>query len=467
MNELGTRAWAIAALGGMLLTGCAVGPNYLSPTPALPPSFSAANEAGAPPGLSSPSGDLSRWWRQFGDSTLSELIEEALGSNLSVALAEARLRQARATRSVAAGALWPAVSASATYERRSGPLYAAAGSPNLYQADLSAAFAIDLFGAIRRNVEAADASVEAAMEGTRDAEVSLAAQVALFYVQLRGYQQEALTARNNVAQQKKTAEITRKLYKVGFDSGLDIANAESLVATTEAQIPVFETGARQSIYTLSVLLGRSPGDLVGRLSAPGGLPSVPSEVAAGQPSDLVRRRPDVREAEAQLHAATAQIGAAEAALLPQFSIGAGANQQSGQLSQWWNTSNLSLFVGPTMTWPIFQGGAGVANVHLQEAAREEALITYRQTVLSATQDVENALTAVTHEREHHRALGEAVAADHKAVDLSLKLYTEGQTDFLNVLTAEKTLFTDELALDQSNESVAADAIALYLALGGG
>jgi len=412
--------------------------------------------------------DLALWWRQFKDPTLDSLIDGALKTNLSLALAQASLRQAQALRGVAAGGLWPSLTATASYERQSGPEYLTNGAPrNLYSAGLGAAWELDFFGAVRRNVESATANVLAAVENLRDVQVNIVAEVALDYVQLRGYQQQIATARNNLAQQQHTADITRKLYKVGFDSALDVANAESLVAQTEAQIPVYETGARQSIYALSVLLDRQPGDLIERLSPTGDLPGVPAEIPSGIPSDILRRRPDIRQAEAQLHSATAQIGVATAQLFPQFSLTGGVNWESTYFPTWMQGSNRSFFIGPAATWPIFQGGAIVSNIHVQEALRDQSFVTYQQTVLNALQQVENSLIAFSKEQVHHRALEQAVASDRKAVHLSLTLYQEGQTDFLNVLTAQKQQYTDESALTQSTQNISGDLIALYQALGGG
>jgi len=286
-------------------------------------------------------------------------------------------------------------------------------------------------------------------------------------VQLRGYQQEIITARNNLKVEQQTLDITRKLYTVGFDSGLDMAEAQSTVATTEAQIPVFETGARQSIYALSVLLAQHPGDLVERLSPSGDLPALPEQTPAGLPSDLLRRRPDIRQAEAQLHSATAQIGVAVAQLFPQFSLTGSVSWQSSQVKTWFQSSNRSSSLGPAVTWPVFQGGAIVSNIHAQQALRDQAYITYQQTDLTALQDVENALIAFGEKQKHYKSLSDAVTADHKAVDLSLRLFQEGQTDFLSVLTAQRTLYTDDSAFTQSGQNLGTDLIALYKALGGG
>ncbi len=462
------RAKVPAALLTILITGCAVGPDYHPPRASVPASWVGVTNTHQPSVVTDRPADLARWWQRLGDPTLTSLVEEALKANSSLALAQANLRQARALRDIAAGGFWPSATATAAYQRQAGPLYMTGEVPrNLYETGLDAAWELDFFGGVRRSVESASAGVQAAIENIRDVQVSIAAEVALDYIQLRGNQQQIVTARNNLQVQQHTAEITRKLYTVGFDSGLDMANAESTVATTESQIPVFETAARQSIYALSVLLARPPGDLLERLSPIGKLPAIPQQIPAGLPSDLLRRRPDIRQAEAQLHSATAQIGVAVAQLFPQFSLTGGVTWQSSGLNSWLQSSNRSVFIGPAASWPLFQGGAIVANIRAQEALRDQAFITYQQTVLTALQDVENALIAFTEEQQRYKSLSEAVADDHKAVDLSLLLFREGQTDFLSVLTAERTLYTDDSAFTQSGENIATDLIALYKALGGG
>jgi NodT family efflux transporter outer membrane factor (OMF) lipoprotein len=465
------KAKVLACLMLIVASGCMVGPDFRKPEPPMPDSFLGVKEAkqpGAKSVATDRSADLARWWRQFEDPTLDRLVGEALKANLSLALAEANLRQARALRGIAVAGLFPSATASAAYQRQSGPLYGTTGNPrNLYLATVDAAWELDFFGGVRRNVESATANVTAAVENLRDVQVVLIAEVALYYVQLRGYQQQIVTARNNIKAQRHTADITRRLFKAGFDSGLDVANAESVVASTEAQIPVFETGARQSIYALSVLLARPPADLVELLSPTGGFPAVPREIPTGLPSELLRRRPDIRQAEAQLHSTTAQIGVATAQLFPQFSLTGGATWQSTASHIWFNNVSRSLFIGPAASWPIFQGGAIVSSIRAQEALRDQAFITYKQTVLTALQDVENALVAFAKEQEHNKSLGDAVAYDRKAVELSLKLFQEGQTDFLSVLVAERQLYTDETALTTSTQNIAADLVALYKALGGG
>jgi NodT family efflux transporter outer membrane factor (OMF) lipoprotein len=449
------------------ISGCMVGPNYVPPRTTVPAEWAGGAEApgGQPSVTTAAEPGLTRWWLQFNDPAMTLLVEEALKANLDLKTAEAVVRQARASRGIAFGTLLPSVGASAEYQRAR--TASSQRDQNLFQAGLDAVWELDIFGGLHRNVEAADATVEAAMENMHAVQVSLVAEVVLNYVQLRGYQQEILVAQKNLQAQQQTADITRKLYNTGFDTALDVANADAAVATTGAQIPVYETAARQSIYGLSILLARPPADLLKQLSPLAGLPSVPTHVPIGLPSGLLRRRPDVKAAEAQLHAATAQIGVAVADFFPQFSLTGSVNWNSNLLQTWWNTANRTFGVGPSVTWPIFQGGAIAANVRLQEALRDQAFIAYQKTVLTAFQDVENALTAFVNEQQHRMLLSDAVVANRKAVALSLVLYTGGQNNFLAVTIAQQSLYAAESALVQSDCTVATDLIALYKALGGG
>ena len=453
------------------VSGCMVGPDYHAPHPDAPSGWAGVGQMPAkhPSVATAQPAELTQWWKQFDDPVLTQLVEDALKTNLDLKLAVAVLRQTRAARGIAAAPLWPAISASAKYQRETTLLsqYTAGSAQNLYQAGFDAAWELDVFGGQRRNVESADANVHASIEGVSLAQVSLAAEVALNYVQLRGYQQQIVVAQKNLKSMQDTALITRQKSKVGFDCDLDVANADANVATTEAQIPVFETSARQSIYALSVLLARHPSDLLEQLTPADNIPGVPPQIPAGLPSDLLRRRPDIRQVEAQLHAATAQIGVATADLFPKFSLTGTVSWQSNLMNAWWTGASQSYSFGPSVTWPIFQGGAIVSNIRVQEALTDQAFITYRKTVLGAFQDVENALIAFSKEQEHYKSLKDSVAANSLAVDLSLKLYKEGLLEFLNVLVAQRSLFAAENALVQSNCNITTDLIALYKALGGG
>jgi NodT family efflux transporter outer membrane factor (OMF) lipoprotein len=452
--------------------GCMVGPDYYPPHHDAPSGWVGVAEAPAtqPSVPNAQPAELTRWWKQFDDPVLVQLVEDALKTNFDLELAVARLRQARAAQGIAIGGLWPYVSASAEYQRETPPppIHGSGGpAQDLYQAGFDPAWELDLFGGLRRNVESAKANTLAASEGISDAQVTLVSEVALNYVQLRGYQQEIVIARNNLKSQQDTAQITRQRCGAGLASTLDVANADANAATTEAQIPVFETSAGQSIYALSVLLARPPADLLEQLTPTGNIPAVPAQIPAGLPSDLLRRRPDIRQAEAQFHAATAQIGVATADLFPKFSLTGTLGWQNSRLGSLWSDASRFYSLGPSVTRDIFKGGAIVSNIRMQEALRDRAFINYPKTVLTAFQDVENALIAFTREQEHYKSLNDSVISFTKAVHLSLKLYTEGLLDFLNVLVAQRSLYTAQDALAQSSRNIATDLIALYKALGGG
>jgi len=467
-----SRARLLIAIAGVVLLtdACKVGPDYKPPRPNVSAAWAGVpgTPTAQPSVATSQTADLAQWWRKFNDAVLTRLVEEAIHTNLDLQLAEARLRQARATRGVVAGGLWPAVTGSAAYQRtRPGGTTPASHDQDLFLAGLDAVWELDVFGGIRRNVESANASIRAAQEGIRDVQVSVVAEVALDYVQLRGAQQQIVIAQNNIQAQRHTADLTRQRFTAGFVSGLDVANADAQVATTESQIPVLETAARQAIYALSTLLARPPADLLQELSATEPLPVTPPEVPVGLPSDLLRRRPDIRQAEAELQVATAQIGVATADLFPKFSLTGSLNYQNNVLRDLFAGPSRAWSVGPSVNWPIFQGASIVSNIRAQKALRDQAYISYQKIVLTALQDVENALIAFAKEWEHRKSLNDAVVANRKAVGLSMQLYAQGQTDFLNVLNAQRSLYASEDALVQSTRNTASSLIAVYKALGGG
>ncbi len=453
------------------LAGCMVGPDYRAPTPTVPAAWS------APAAPTAQAVDLARWWKTFNDPVLNSLIDRAIANNLTLKQAQAQLRQSRAQRGVAFATLFPTVDLTSAFtrsqasgansgnDRRGPPQRNLPG--NQYQMGLDAAWEIDIFGGNRRGVEAADAGVLASAEGLNATLVSVVAEVALDYVQLRGYQQQIAVAEENLKDQQKTADITRRRKAAGFVSALDIANADAVVASTQAEIPVLQTSARQTIYALSILLGRDPAALTNELSKTAAIPVGPPDVPTGLPSELLRRRPDILRAEALLHAANAQIGAATAGLFPKVNLVGSAGYQNS-LSQYltsWHSRYWSL--GPSVDWQVFNAGSVLSNIEVQKALTEQAMLTYEQTVLTALQDVENALIASTNEEAHRKALRDAVADNKKAVDLSLQLYTAGEIEFLNLLDAQRSLLAAQNALVQSDTNVSTDLVALYKALGGG
>jgi NodT family efflux transporter outer membrane factor (OMF) lipoprotein len=305
------------------------------------------------------------------------------------------------------------------------------------------------------------------VENRHDVLVTLTAEVARNYVELRTYQQRIAIARKNLQAQKHSADLTRERFEAGFVSGLDVANADAQVATTEAQIPLLESSARQTIYALSVLIDREPGALIQDLSDTAEIPAAPPSVPVGVPSDLLRRRPDIRRAEAEIHAATAQIGVATADLFPKVSIGGSIGWRAADTGSLFNPLSRFWSLGPSVTWNLFQTGRTLSNIELQRALEEQSVLTYRQTVLTAIQEVENALIASAKEQEHRKSLQAAVAANRKAAELATQLYTAIQTEFLNVLSAQRSLYSSEDSLAQSTRTMAIELIALYKALGGG
>jgi len=451
----------LAALAcAVLLAGCAVGPDYKPPQTPTPKAW--ATQAAGPESPTPAS--LAQWWTAFGDPVLTSLVERAVQSNLDVKLAASRVRQARAARGVAASAFGPGLNASAAYSRNQN---GTASSANTYQAGFDAAWELDLFGATRRSVEAADAEITAAVENQRDALVTLAAEVARNYVELRASQQQLAIAQRNLKTQQRTLELTRQRFESGFVSGLDVADATAQVAATLAEIPQIESAARQSVYAISVLLGQPPAALLEELSAAADIPSAPPGVPAGLPSDLLRRRPDIRSAEASLHAATAQIGVATADLFPKLTLSGALGWQSDDTHSLFRESSRSWSIGPSISWPIFQSGRILSNIEVQKALQEQSFISYQQTVLNALQEVENALIASSKEQERRKALIEAAAASQKSLDLATQLYSQGQTDFLNVLVSQRSLFSAEQALVQNTKNISTNLVALYKALGGG
>jgi multidrug efflux system outer membrane protein len=469
-----------AAIMAAMLAGCAVGPDYRPPATKVPQDWDGQTVVtpAQPSKTTANPANLVEWWKAFDDPTLSSLVEMAIRANLDVRQAEARLRQARAALGVAGAAFWPELDVTGIYERSSsssatvtttGPALATAGGlRELFQVGLDASWELDIFGGTRRNIEAAGADLRAALEDRRDVLVSLVGEVGTNYISLRGLQQQLAIARKNLEAQSHTAEITRKRYEAGFVGALDVANANAQVATTQSQIPLLESQARGTIYSLGVLLGREPAALAKDLARKAPIPPTPPEIPVGLPSELLRRRPDIRRAEAQLHAATARIGVATADLFPRFFLTGSFGFSSNDLTKLSNLNNSKFWsFGPTVTWPIFAGGRIRWNIKVQDALQEQALLTYEKSVLTALKDVETALVAYAKEQEHRRALAEAVTNNRKAVDLAMKLYIAGKTDFLNVLTAQLNLYTSENALVQSTGTVDTNLIALYKALGGG
>lgn len=453
-----------------VLTGCAVGPNYHPPKTSMPAQWSSPLVGGE----TNEPAKLAAWWRNFGDTNLDSFITLAVRSNLDLRIAAAHVREARAERDVAAGGLWPSFGGSAAYSRNrwgqnSFPPIPA-GIPldyNLYNAGFDAAWELDLFGGTRRAVEAANAEIGAAEYSRRDVLVSLLAEVARDYISARGYQQRIAIARENIQVQTEILNLTTNRYQNGLSSDLDVQQATALLNATEAQVPSLETGFRQSVYALAVLLGQQPGALLNEMSAQRPIPAAPPVVPVGLPSTLLERRPDVQRAESELAAATARIGVAKADLFPKFSLTGSMGLESVSASDWFDSASRYWSAGPTLQWDIFEAGRIRANIRVQNARQEQALDTYQKTVLVALEDAENALTAYAKEQIRRESLARSAQADEEALTLSRQLYTSGLADFLRVLDSERSLYAAQDALVQSDQTISLNLVQLYKALGGG
>ncbi len=473
-------AW-LGILLSLLIAGCTVGPDYRRPETPVPRTWAEDSN-----GLTAEPVNTAHWWTLFDDAQLDSLVDRAVHSNQDLQLAEARIRQARAQRRVTAASGLPTLDATGSYSRikRSSAFSssfgagttggtsgffggASSGGLDLFQTGLDASWEIDLFGGVRRSVEAANANIAASQENLNDVLVTLLGEVATNYFEVRGNQRRIEIARQNIETQRQTVDLTQGRFKAGLGSQLEVVQAQALLATMESQIPALDTAVKQSIHQLGVLLGSEPGTLVQELSGPRPMPPAPPNVPIGLPSDLLRRRPDIRRAERQLAAATAQIGVAVADLFPRLSLTGSAGYQSTRSSQLFEPGSDFWSYGPGLTLPLFSGGRIRGNIQVQTALQEQALVTYESTVLTALQDVEDAIVAYADTQAAHDALVRAVDANRQAARISRDLYQKGLTDFLNVLQSTGALYVVEDRLIQNEQQTLTALVALFKALGGG
>ncbi len=457
-------AW-VMAVG---LTACTqVGPDYTPPAPEMPVRWDEATGAIR----SGPEAALQHWWTLFQDPVLDALIARAAVANPDLLIAETRIREARAQHriTVATGLPSLGIGGSVTHSRRSEHVSSSSDtrSQDLFQADWDAGWEIDLFGGTRRQIEAAEAALAATGEDRRDVLVSLEAEVARNYLELRTAQQRRTIALDTLRSREQTLELVRGKYRLGLGGQLETVQSEASLALTKAEIPALETTAIQARHRLALLLGQQPQTLKTELTTAANLPPVPPQLPAILPSDLLRQRPDIRSAERQLAAATATVGAATADLFPRFSLSALIGLQSTSLSDLVSRSSRFWSAGPTIHWPLFDGGQARALVVISEAQRDRARAIYKKSVLTALTEAEDALVALDRERKTRALLQKAVHSSRQALEIARGQYTVGLTPFLNVLQSENTVFEslDKLAL--SNQRLALAMIALYKALGGG
>lgn len=477
------------------LTGCwAVGPDYHRPDLDTPAAWSQdKGTAGSAANL-----EDTAWWKAFGDPVLDELIARGLSGNLDIAQAKARVRQARADVKTSRAGLFPTIdvtgsstssgsgpvqknsssssqSASTTGSTSSGTSSSgSSGDASSYSANtvfsagFDATWELDFFGGNRRQLESSKATLEASIEELRDARLTLIGDVATNYVALRAYQEQLDIARRSAEAEKQNADVTRERYRLGLITAVDVAQAEGQAASTAADIPTIESDIKQSIHRLGILLGLPPETLLPTLSAPRPLNELPAPLlATGLPADLLARRPDVRQAERKLAAASADIGVATADLYPKFDLTAGLGLQGSMPSKIAGFSTWYWSAIPGVSWPLFDAGSARAAVEKKKGLYDEALANYKAVFHTALEDVENALAAYYAERDREQRLLKSVAAYKEALDLANLRYSKGLTTFLTVLVDQATLYTAQTNLTKSRANLRTDLVSLYKALGGG
>ena len=449
-----------------LATACAsVGPDYVPPEVDAPPAWQRpAGETGA-----AQREDLSRWWERLEDPVLSGLIENSLAGSLDLRGARARLRQARALRAIAGADRFPTVSASAAASRARGSEQSIGGgrTTELYSAGFDASWEPDVFGGIRRGIEAAQADLEASEASLQNTRVSLVAEVALNYVEVRAFQARLAIAQANLASQSETFQLTDWRAQAGLAGALDVEQARAQLEQTRAQIPALETSLVQAEHRLAVLLGRAPGTLREHLAIRGPIPAPPQRVAVGIPADTLRQRPDVRAAERSLAAETARIGQAQAARYPGFALTGSIGVEALSASALGAGGAAAGSLAASVATVLFDGGRLRQQVEAQSALAEQARVSYETAILTALEEVENALVGLSNGQRRATALRTAVEAARNAALLARQRYASGLIDFLTLLDAERTLLTIEDSLAATQAESASALIQLYKALGGG
>lgn len=465
--------WVLAA--AMLVSGCVkVGPDY------QPPELVVANHWSTGLDGAVARRQLQNWWRQFNDTELDRLMAEAVAANLDLQQALLKIKDLRAQRvAIWAGAL-PSVSGGSTASRRFNATSSANQSGtaqgggfgignnliNIFQSGFDAQWELDFFGGVQRSLEAADATIASEQANSQAVQITLLAEVARYYLQLRENQQLQAVTEANLNSQRQTLELTQVRQQSGFATLLEVSQAQAQLAETEAQLPLYQTQAAQAIHALSTLLGRQPGELAGRLAKPASIPRPSAVLWPDLPAQLLQRRPDIRRAERQLAAATATIGVATSQLYPKLNLSAFLGLQNSKITdvtpigKSWSTA-------ASLTFPIFNWGELNANIDSKKIQAEQQALAYRATVLSALKEVEDTLAAYTQELKRKQALARAVAANREAVTVATERYQRGLTGFLDVLVSQQALYRVQAQWVSSQAAVSANLAALYKALGGG
>jgi len=463
------RSIAIVLLGAACVyAGCAVGPNYHPPQPSAPAQFS----NGVQPGVTT-NQPVTNWWAGFHDEELTKLVGWAASSNLDIRVATANLLQARALRLSAKADFLPVVNGVASYNNvkySQAALFDFSGTPRqqeLYDIGFDATWELDIFGRLRRARAASFAAVEAADSARRDLFVSVAAEVARNYFDVRGGQNELAVLRRNADNQNETLKLTQARLDAGSGTDLDVARARAELNDTLAAIPPVESSIAHAMHRIGVLTGRQPEAMAEELRAAGPIPALPDVVAIGDPAQLLRRRPDIRAAERNLAAATSRIGVAVADLFPRVTFNGAIGLEASSFSRLTGPASDTRSFGPSITWAALDYGHVRSRILAARAQADSQLAQYEQAVLTSLEETENALVDFGRARARQDFLAESVKASQAAADLARSRYDNGASDFLTVLDAERVLLTAQDQLAQTQTTTATALVAVYKALGGG
>lgn len=443
-------------------SACAtVGPDYKSPQIEMPEKWHADLSEKLNPVTDKSS--LANWWKYFNDPVLSDLINRAVTNNLSVKEAVTRLTESRIRRGIAKADKYPSVTSSASVKKSR-----SSGTNNeSYQMGVDASWEIDLFGGIKRSIEASDADIESANESLNDVIISLTAEVALNYVNLRLYQSQLDVTLSNLKTQEENHDIVKWRYEAGLVTELDIKKSESTLEQTKSQLPGLQSKIDQAQNKIAVLLGLRPGTLKDELNQVKPVPVLIDDIKTGIPADLLKQRPDLRKAERDLAAQTARIGVAVSDLYPKITISGSINVSSSSTSDLLSSDSLSSSIGPSLSWPVFRAGAIKRNIEVQSTMAERLLVQYEALVLSAVEEVENALSSCLYEQLKRESLKKASNAAGRSLELSSMQYSSGLVDFQVLLEAQRTLLSLQDQVTQNEAQITINYINLYKALGGG
>ena len=467
-NTIRPLVWLPASLAILVLTGCvAVGPDHVPPDTPVSEAWHTELKGGLTAEQVDPQA-LASWWTTLNDPILSRLIKRAVAGNLTLKEARARIREARARRGISQAGRFPTIDATGSARRSRGSEESGmAERRDLYAVGFDAGWELDLFGGVRRSVEVAEADLQASRENLRDVLVSLLGEVALNYVEARTYQARLAVAEGNLEAQQETYQLTRWRRQAGLGDELAVQQAKYNLESTRSQIPTLRSGLAEAKNRLAVLLGEQPGTAHAELEERTPIPVTPLQVAVGVPADVLRRRPDVRQAERELAAQTAQVGVATAGLYPKLSLLGSIGLESLSRDRLFLYGSRTYSMGPSVTWRIFAAGAIRSNIEVQSALQEQALIRYEATLLTALEEVENALVAYADEQVRRQSLVDGTQAAQLAVDLVREQYAAGLIDFQTVLDSQRSLLSFQDQLATSNGKVTSNLISLYKSLGGG